>query len=142
MNKNGTLDLLFGGMSAMRRGTFIAAGAALTIASAASGASLGFKLGANGNGGIQAGFLLPTDLANSVYGNSNNNKPLIYISGLQAWLTGQSLSQYDLILYVDGDNQGGRTGEYWAVNASGPTSGLTYAGDMTTHVFMRDYNNF
>src|ERR1041385_8746050 len=78
----------------------------------------------------------------SIYGQSGNNKPMIYISGLQAWLATEGASSYDVVIYVDGDNQGGRTGEYWLVNTVGPISGPTFGSDLTTHVFIRDFNNF
>jgi len=204
----------------------MAAGAVLSIAGMASGASIGLKLGINASGGLQSGVtgaLLPTDvagapsyaqpnwnvlgvrgdnvstnvfnvvdssgansgitinwdstgnwsvqgsgtpadqgtpdgnlmngyidsnnggnttLATTVYSNPAANKPLVYLSGISAWLAGQGVAYYDLVLYTDGDNAGGRVGEYWLMNASGPITGLTYNGDMTTHVFIRDYNNF
>src|SRR6185369_1620431 len=32
--------------------------------------------------------------------------------------------------------------DYWIQNASGPPENMTTTADMTTHVFIRDYNNF
>src|SRR6059036_1693969 len=62
-----TLNPLFDGMQSVRRRTFIAAAAALSIAGIASGQhTIGLKLGMNGNGNQQsgaAGALLPTDSA-------------------------------------------------------------------------------
>jgi hypothetical protein len=93
----------------------------------------------NGNGNVA----LTNALVNGIYGQNNNNKPLIYLSGLSAWLTAHSVSQYDVVLYMDGDNQAGRTGEYWAQAASGAVSNITFTTtDITTHIFLRDYNNF
>jgi hypothetical protein len=83
-----------------------------------------------------------TTLANTVYGNPVANKPLVYISGLSAWLSAQSATHYDVVVYSDGDAQSGRVGEYWLVDASGPTSGLTYGADLTTHAFVCDRANF
>ena len=94
------------------------------------------------NGYIDSNGAGNTTLSNTVYSNPVANKPLVYLSGIQAWLAGQGVSYYDLVLYMDGDNATGRAGEYWLVNASGPITGFTTNGDMTTHVFMRDYNNF
>lgn len=92
----------------------------------------------NGAGNVP----LTNGLPNGLFGQSNANKPMIYISGLQAWLTAHSVSQYDIVLYMDGDNAAGRTGQYWAQNASGAVSNLTFGADITTSVFLRDYNNF
>jgi hypothetical protein len=92
----------------------------------------------NGNGNVA----LTNGLVNGIYGQNNNNKPLIYVSGLSAWLTAHSVSQYDVVLYMDGDNQAGRTGEYWVQTASGSVSNITFGADITTHVFLRDFNNF
>jgi hypothetical protein len=102
----------------------------------------------NGNGNVN----LTNGLPNGIFGQNNNNKPMIYLAGIQQWLATEGASQYDLVLYMDGDNQAGRTGEYWLQQASGPTTNLVFdplappSGtpgiDITTHIFMRDYNNF
>jgi len=36
---------------------------------------------------------LTNGLPNGLFGQNNNNKPMIYVSGLQAWLTAHSVSQ-------------------------------------------------
>src|ERR1051325_3205234 len=92
----------------------------------------------NGNANVP----LTNALPNGIYGQNNNNKPMIYVSGLSAWLSAHSVSQYDVVLYMDGDNSAGRTGEYWIQAASGAVSNITFGSDITTHVFLRDYNNF
>src|ERR1051326_4537649 len=92
----------------------------------------------NGNGNVA----LTNGLPNGLFGQNANNYPLIYVSGLQNWLTAHSVSQYDVVLYMDGDNQAGRTGEYWVQTASGAVSNITFGADITTHVFLRDYNTF
>jgi len=92
----------------------------------------------NGNGNVP----LTNGLPNGLFGQNNNNKPMAYFSGLQAWLNAHSVSQYDVVIYMDGDVQNGRTGEYWAQAASGAVNNLTFGADLTTHVFLRDYNNF
>jgi hypothetical protein len=83
-----------------------------------------------------------TDFNLNLYSNSGNNKPLIYISGLSAWLATQGATAYDVVLYSDGDASSGRAGEYWLVNATGPYSEMVTNGDMSTHVFIRDTANF
>jgi hypothetical protein len=232
MNIKQNLDLLFGGAPMMRRRTFVAAGAALSIASAASGSTVGlnFVRPYPDAGGVQNAMpnsLAPTDvagapgytqanwnnlgrygdnvsgqfavvdsagnnsgltvnwdatgtwaqqfatsqntnalaqgtpdgnlmcgyvdsggngnvtLAPTISGNSGNNKPLVFVSGLQAWLASQSASYYDVVIYVDGDAVAGRTGEYWLQSATGtPTVSLTYGPDLTTHAFVSDRANF
>ncbi len=78
----------------------------------------------------------------NIYGQSANNKPMVYLQGMEAWLASQGASQYDLVLYMDGDNQAGRCGFYWIENVSGPYPALTYGSDMTTRTYLRDFNNF
>jgi hypothetical protein len=75
--------------------------------------------------------------------NNNRNWPMIYLTNLTAWVASQSGTAYDIVIYFDTDNvTGGRTGEYWPVNASGDATALTLAGDAATHVFGCDLNNF
>lgn len=96
-------------------------------------------LDSNGSGNVA----MTNGLPFGVVGQSVNNRPLVYISGLQAWLTANSVSQYDVVLYLDGDQATGRTGEYWIQAASGAVSNITFTTtDITTHIFMRDHNNF
>jgi hypothetical protein len=88
-----------------------------------------------------------TTFGTNMYATSNNNKPLAYFTGLQAWLATQSATAYDIVIYSDGDanpgsNNGGRSGEYWAVNASGPSTNLVLGSDLDTHVFVCDRANF
>jgi hypothetical protein len=74
--------------------------------------------------------------------NNNNSKPLVYLTGLSAWLAGQGVTSYDLVLYSDGDATSGRVGEYWLLNASGPPTALVYGSDLTSHTFICDRTNF
>lgn len=78
----------------------------------------------------------------NLYAFPNGNWPLLYFSGLSAWLTAEGVGQYDVVIYSDGDNQAGRTGEYWIQAASGSAESMTVGADLTTRVFLRDYNNF
>jgi Concanavalin A-like lectin/glucanases superfamily/Immunoglobulin domain/Immunoglobulin I-set domain len=96
-------------------------------------------LDSNGSGNVAMTNGLPL----GVVGQSVNNRPLIYISGLQAWLSAHSVPQYDVVVYMDGDVATGRTGEYWIQAASGAVSNITFTTtDITTHIFMRDHQNF
>jgi hypothetical protein len=101
----------------------------------------------NGNGNVN----ITNSLATGLFAQNNNNKPLVYLSGLQAWLATQSATAYDVVMYTDGDNAAGRCGEYWLQYATGPTTNLIFGTasptgtpgvDMTTHMFVRDFNNF
>jgi hypothetical protein len=83
-----------------------------------------------------------TVLTPTVFSNNGSNKPLVYISGLSNWLAANGVTYYDVVLYANGDAAAGRTGEYWLMNASGPTTGLTYNGDLTTHQFICDRFKF
>ena len=76
----------------------------------------------------------------SLYAQNGNNKPLVYLQGLQAWLATEGASYYDVVVYANGDSTG-RLGEYWLVNASsgattGPITNLTFGADLTTHDFI------
>lgn len=222
MKIHAALVPLFGGMSSMRRGTFLAAAAILSltgVASAQTVPQIGAKFGIDGSSGVQntnAGALLPADSAGAPgyaqtnwnnygvngtnaaafdssgatttvtfswiaanlwsengggtpsvqtspdfklmngYLDSNasatnaldytqpvigpastniNDFPWVYVTGVNAWMTANHVSQYDVVVYSDGDNAGGRGGEYWIQNASGPWDGMTLGSDVTTHTF-------
>lgn len=74
--------------------------------------------------------------------NNNRNWPLIYLTGLGAWMASQGVVAYDLVIYSDGDATSARVGEYWAVDATGTPAALTVGPDVTTHVFISDIQNF
>lgn len=84
----------------------------------------------------------------SIYGQSNNNKPLVFVEGLKAWMTAEGANYYDVVIYVDGDATAGRTGEYWIAGAamgdtSGPLTNIIFgATDLTTHEFVVDRANY
>jgi hypothetical protein len=78
----------------------------------------------------------------NIYTGSANNKPLVYLAGLGAWMAAQGAVAYDLVIYSDGDATSGRVGEYWAVNATGTPDALTVGPDLSTHVFVCDIQNF
>ena len=58
-------------------------------------------LDSNGNGN--------TTFNANLWANSNNNKPLVHFSGLSAWMAAQGVTAYDIVIYSDGDDAGGRT---------------------------------
>ena len=78
----------------------------------------------------------------NIFGQSGNNKPMVYLQGIKAWLATQGASQYDVVLYMDGDSTGGRCGFYWMENVSGAYPALNYGSDMTTRTYLRDFQNF
>jgi hypothetical protein len=72
----------------------------------------------------------------------NANKPEAYITGLAAWLAAQGASTYNVIVYTDGDEQIGRTGEYWLQAGSDGDPPGTLGSDLTSHIFAKDTSNF
>lgn len=83
----------------------------------------------------------------TIFAQSGNNKPMVFISGLSAWLLTEGAAYYDVVLYADGDSTQGRTWEYWLQAASqgattGPITNITFGSDITTHAFMCDRANF
>jgi len=73
---------------------------------------------------------------------SNANKPEVYITGLSAWLAANGASRFDVVVYTDGDNASGRTGEYWLQSATVGDPPTVLGPDLTSHVFVRDVSNF
>jgi hypothetical protein len=78
----------------------------------------------------------------NLWANSANNKPLVHFSGLSAWMASQGVSAYDIVLYSDGDDAGGRVGEFWTVDANSDPTALVLGSDQVTHVFICDRTNF
>jgi hypothetical protein len=79
----------------------------------------------------------------STASNNNRNWPLVYFTGLSAWMASQGVTAYDLVIYADGDDTGNaRVGEYWTIDASGPPTALVYGADEVSHVFLCDRANF
>jgi hypothetical protein len=95
------------------------------------------------NGNANVAFTSPYNMfSTTVPANNNRNWPMVYLTGLQAWMTAQGVAAYDIVIYSDGDNAGGRSGEYWAVNANGAPDALAVGTDASTHVFICDLNNY
>ena len=78
----------------------------------------------------------------NLWGNNNANKPLVHVSGLSAWLATQGAAYYDLVIYSDGDNTGGRGGEFWTSDVNSDATTMTVGSDQVSHVFICDRANF
>ncbi len=72
----------------------------------------------------------------------NENKPEAYVTGLSAWLAGQGMTKYDVVVYLDGDATSGRICECWLAAGSAGDPPTTLGADLTSHVFVRDDANF
>jgi hypothetical protein len=100
---------------------------------------------ATGNDKLMRGYLDATGQVNqgsftSIFA-SNANKPIVYVTGLSSWLSSQSATSFDLIIYLDGDTTG-RIGEYWVQSATGAHDNFTLGADLTPHLFGRDFGDF
>ncbi len=113
-----------------------AGGGTPTVQPSADGNLMNTYCDSNGNGNV------PLTNGLSLYGQNVNNKPMVYLSGLRAWLASQGADYYDVVVYSDGDASSGRVGEYWLVNASGATANLTFGDDLSTHTFICDRANY
>jgi hypothetical protein len=84
-----------------------------------------------------------TALANSVYNSAINNKPLAYISGLQAWYTALGAEGYSVVLYTTGYSYY-ETGEGYIESVSGSplTNGMVEGTSLTPHLFAQDQSVF
>lgn len=78
----------------------------------------------------------------NLWANSNNNKPLVHFSGLSAWMAAQGVTAYDLVIYSDGDDAGGRVGEFWTADVNSDPTAMVLGSDQVTHVFICDRTNF
>ena len=83
-----------------------------------------------------------TALSANLWANGNANKPLVHISGISAWLATQGAAYYDLVIFSDGDNAGGRVGEFWTSDVNADASAMTVGSDQVSHVFICDRANF
>jgi|GEM_PF-1843824 len=98
-----------------------------------------------GDDKLMRGYLDATGAANqptfsSIF-ETNSNKPVIYLSGVSTWLSSQSASTFDVVVYFDGDTTG-RVGEYWLQTVSGSFTSFTLGSDLTPHYFGRDFGDF
>jgi hypothetical protein len=83
--------------------------------------------------------------ASSVYGAAGNDKPIVFLSGLQAWLTSVGATSYNVITYMNNDNpltSGPRIGEHWIESVTGAWNNMTAGADLTPHLFNEDTTAF
>ena len=78
-------------------------------------------------------------LANSIYGCSINNKPIVYLGGLSSWYSGLGAEGYAVVLYTKG-NTYYETTEGWIQSVSGdPTANTMVEGaDLSPHKYEVD----
>src|SRR4051812_43913910 len=98
---------------------------------------------ASPNAKLMQGYLDATGVANNNTSPGypffdNANKPEAYFTNLSSWLAVQGAATYNVVVYTDGDEQNGRTGEYWLQAGSGGDPPGTLGADLTSHVFVRD----
>lgn len=72
---------------------------------------------------------------------TNDNRPIVWVSGLSSWLAANGATTYSVVAYVDGDGTD-RKAEYWLQSASGGDPPNTLGPDLTSHVFVNDTSNF
>jgi hypothetical protein len=72
---------------------------------------------------------------------TNDNRPIVWVTGLSSWLAAQGATSYSVVAYVDGDGTD-RKAEYWLQSASGGDPPNTLGSDLTSHVFVNDSSNF
>jgi hypothetical protein len=84
-----------------------------------------------------------TGLSNSVYGSDINNKPLVYISGLNAWYSAEGAEGYSVVLYTTGYSYW-ETAEGYIESVSGsPLNNTMVEGTgLTPHLFEVDNSAF
>jgi hypothetical protein len=77
-----------------------------------------------------------TTLGNSLYNSSINNKPIVYLQGLNSWVTSVGAEGYSVVLYTTGYGYY-ETEEGWIQAVSGSPFNNTMVGgtDLTAHVF-------
>jgi len=84
-----------------------------------------------------------SDLGNSVYSSSMNNKPLIYVNGLKAWFAGKGASGYHVVIYTTG-YPNSETGAYWVQSVSGSPFDNSMSGgsDLSPHYYVLDNSSY
>jgi hypothetical protein len=85
----------------------------------------------------------PTSLGNSVYSSPINDKPLVYVGGLNAWLSSEGAQAYAVVLYIGGYGYY-EVSERWIQSVSGDPLANTMVGggDLTAHLFEGDTGAF
>ena len=82
----------------------------------------------------------------AVYWTGSNNKPAVYIGGIQSWLAAHGgATSYSVVLYVQGLHGWWGTSEQWvqAVTGGEATSyNMSVGSDITPHLFSKDTGEF
>jgi hypothetical protein len=80
-----------------------------------------------------------------VFGNSDD-KPIMLLTGLDAWMTAKGLTSYSVVIYSDGDDgSGNRAAKIWlaGANTGSPVNGDPGLGaDLTARVDVIDNSNW
>ena len=80
-----------------------------------------------------------------VFGNSDD-KPIMLLTGMNAWMTAKGLTSYSVVIYTDGDdNSGNRAARIWLATAdtANPVNGDPGLGpDLTSRVEVIDNSNW
>ncbi|MCW1911966.1 hypothetical protein OJ996_00165 [Luteolibacter sp. GHJ8] len=80
-----------------------------------------------------------------VFGNSDD-KPIMLLTGMNAWMTAKGLTSYSVVIYSDGDDgTGNRASRIWlaAANPGSPVAGDPgLGGDLTSRVDVIDNSNW
>ena len=83
--------------------------------------------------------------AGAIYGGAFNQKPAVYVGGIQTWLAAKGAASYSVVLYVQGWHGWYGTSEHWiqAVTGGNPSWwNMTVGGDVTPRIFCQDNGTF
>src|ERR1035441_330652 len=88
----------------------------------------------------------PQDVtAVSVFGAGGDQKPLVYVGGIRAWLATKGATSYSVVLYVQGWHGWYGTSVHWvqAVTGGNPSWwNMTTGGDLTPWIYCQDNGLF
>ncbi|MEK7952349.1 hypothetical protein [Luteolibacter soli] len=103
-----------------------------------------------GNNKLMKGYLdsngaAITNAFNGVFG-TDDDKPTILVTGLDAWMTAKGLTSFSVVIYADGDSAAGdRATKVWLANAdtANPVNGDPGLGsDLTSRIDIVDNSNW
>lgn len=101
--------------------------------------------GANGNTIPEDGSVVTGVNGYNPASSFYNNKPLVYLQNLNAWMTSQGATKYDIVVYSDAVTENGGVGKWWIEGATGSWSTLPYmtlSNNLTPFVYLKDATNF
>jgi hypothetical protein len=82
----------------------------------------------------------------AVYWAGGNDKPAVYIGGIQSWLAAHGgATSYSVVLYVQGWHGWWGTSEHWVqavTNGSATSYNMQVGNDLTPHLFCKDTGEF